>query len=410
MMNWSISNAKAQSLKPCRMIGIRTIQSLSLRRIFKKRESAISSIDPANLSDVAVRTIRDITLLETGPYIDLPHIIEEKYWDRGGEHLLRKTVLNYTTGAKIEKQEIYDAEGEFCCALETQYDEKVRPSRRINAIGQEEILSYDLCGNLKNHRDFSRTLETTIDTDFANRPIAQTQKGGISLTTSFFYDRKGNLICETDPRGHATRHDYDPLGQRITTHLPKTDSEAAVWQEYDSAGNAVLKIDAEGNSTRIAYNAYGKPTLTTYSDGAQEKSIYSLDGQLKTSEKSGLIFALDTDLGPKRFLLDTGANHSILHKSSEPKEHAQESRPGCWHSFDRNISYNGRQLDQLDFALAEIAEVFDVDGALGTDFLKRHVICLDIEHRIAYISPAKTSPLNNFFCWFLSIFVKLNAR
>lgn len=248
-----------------------------------------SSLNPNDLTDVTLRTMKQITPLDSGPFIGMPYRLEEKYWEKGQTHLLRRTVLTYGTGGKVEKQEIYDARGTHAFSLETKY-EKGLPVEKTNPLEQVEIFSYDVLGNQKSHRDFSGRLSTFTAYDFSNRPISQLKKGddGIQQESLLFYDQKHNLICEKDFRENQTIHRYDALGRRVETILPPIPTEAGqlvspkLDHHFDTAGNLIEKVDGMGYASKITYNAYGKPVVVTHPDGAKDEYVYFLDGNLRT--------------------------------------------------------------------------------------------------------------------------------
>lgn len=120
----------------------------------------------------------------------------------------------------------------------------------------------------------------------------------------------------------------------------------------------------------------------------------------------GAVLTLETDLGTKRFLLDTGATFSVLRESSAPEELAEELETGKWFYKNRNLSHENHNFGPVDFALTDLADAFEVDGVLGIDFFNRHAICFDIEQRTAYILPEEKGPgvFERFLCWADAIF------
>ena len=47
-------------------------------------------------------------------------------------------------------------------------------------------------------------------------------------------------------------------------------------------------------------------------------------------DKTGIVLSVDTNIGIKRFMLDTGANVSCLRESLVEKNHAREFEAGQW--------------------------------------------------------------------------------
>ena len=204
------------------------------------------------------QTIRRITPIGQAPYIGLPYIIEESYCQDGHEQLLKKTVLTYTTGAKIARQDVYDAKNVLQYSLTMAYDAKGRLIERTNAIGQTETMSYDACGNRTSWRDFSGRLTQTSAYDACHRPTIIKQQGddGIVQDRRLGYDLRSNLASDIDLRGNETKSVYDAMNRRLETHLPPIVSEdeelisSVCRSAYDGAGRETLHTDAEGNATK----------------------------------------------------------------------------------------------------------------------------------------------------------------
>lgn len=245
--------------------------------------------DPFDFSNVTCRTIREIIPYTGGPYTGLPEIILEKYWENGEEHLLSKTLFRYTKGAKVKEKEVYDSCDKYCYTQLMEYDEKNRLSSETDPSGRKAFYRYDLLGNQIYSKDFSGRIESSIEYDHSNRPFSILKKGedGICLNSRFSYDGLHQLRIKTDPQGHATSYEYDPLGSCIQTQLPKIPDEKGILiaptlkKSYDSASREISSTDALGNTTTTTYNAYGKPVRITHPDGATEEYTYNLDGSLK---------------------------------------------------------------------------------------------------------------------------------
>jgi RHS repeat-associated protein len=278
----------------------------------------------------AVRTIRKILPLASGPYLGMPHVIEDLYWEKGEEKLLRKTVLTYTRGGKISQQDIFDAEGLFRYSLKFFYDEKGRLIEEINALGQSEKVSYDACGNRISSLPSSGRCKIQTDYDLLNRAVGETLRGddGAALSSRFSYDGRHNLISETNPRGHTVYHAYDALGRRIQTSLPPASgsfSPSIAQRLYDASGNEVTHIDPCGHQTSRSFNSYGKAVLIIHPDGAREENTYNLDGSLQTSvDPLGVVTSYEYD----------GLGRVVLKRISSKGRTLSEER----------FAYRGRQL------------------------------------------------------------------
>ncbi len=90
---------------------------------------------------------------------------------------------------------------------------------------------------------------------------------------------------------------------------------------------------------------------------------------------AGCVVTLNTCLGKKRFLLDTGSSRSLIHR-----DQSSQLSP---------ISIGNLQLQNIEFLLFDFGEKFeDIDGILGMDFFSKHLIYLDFKGRQALIGPS----------------------
>ncbi len=134
----------------------------------------------------------------------------------------------------------------------------------------------------------------------------------------------------------------------------------------------------------------------------------SLDGFVKipfSIENYGIVLSLETELGTKRFLLDTGATHSALRESQVDKMKAAQFAPGRWlHTCQ--LMASGQDFGAWPFVLFEFSDLFACDGILGIDFFNEHAIALDFHNQIAYFQPPGVGPgrWERFVCWFKSAF------
>ncbi len=253
-----------------------------------------------NLAGVKTRIIKAITPMPNGPFVDMPYIIEERFWNGQHEELLKKTVLSYTTGGRIARKEITDACGEFRYALSFEYDHLGRLIKETNALGQSYHYTYDAAGNKTISSNQRRT--GTISYDCSNRPTQLVEIGfdGICHTTHYTYDGKHRKTSETDPFGNTTSYIYNDLDQLIETHLPQVLNEEGkpvtpvVTSQYDAAGREIVRTDPKGYTTKTDYNARSQVVRIRYPDGSLEHFTYNLDGTLSTHADRESLHTLHT--------------------------------------------------------------------------------------------------------------------
>jgi YD repeat-containing protein len=164
---------------------------------------------------------------------------------------------------------------------------------------------------------------------FCASALAQTQ----NTTTSFLYDKMGNVTQVTNPLGKITTFSYDALSRRIKETDPArgvtsyaydgidqlirvTDARTIVTSyeidglgnlkkltsadtgiansTYDEAGNVLTRTDAKLQTTRYQYDALDRLTLVTFHDGSTVAYEYDIGnngiGRLgKINDSSGSI-------------------------------------------------------------------------------------------------------------------------
>lgn len=95
-----------------------------------------------------------------------------------------------------------------------------------------------------------------------------------------------------------------------------------------------------------------------------------------------ILIEVQTELGPRKFILDTGCNHSMLRYPPDASKHF------AWFTFDQFL-INGIDFGSIKFRLFGIYSefYFHFDGILGVDFFKKRQIYFDFPNKKAYIGP-----------------------
>lgn len=114
------------------------------------------------------------------------------------------------------------------------------------------------------------------------------------------------------------------------------------------------------------------------------------------SMKGLIMFSIDTDAGKKRFLLDTGASTSIIKPTSVTEEELREMHKRPTFMTTSKFVMGDHDFGQMDLLFYDFADEFkDIDGFLGMDFCKKHVIYLDFKENKAFIGPVdRVHPLS----------------
>ncbi|MFS8562831.1 MAG: hypothetical protein LVR00_00220 [Rhabdochlamydiaceae bacterium] len=248
-----------------------------------------TSSDRCNLFDVRTRLIKELDLIPDGQtYQGMPRAITEKYWDGSTEKLLKKTLLTYTTGGYLAKQDIYDAQDIYCYSLTAKYDLAGRILEETNPLGQTAFYAYDSVGNQTLHKEFSNKKENHKEYDFSNRLTRMSEVGidGVKHITTHRYDGRHNRIATQDSYGNETRFDPDAFCQIVKIRRPSIISPngSALFpveqHNYDSLGRESRSVNPRGYETYRRFNARNQVISTEYPDEGHEHFIYNLDGTL----------------------------------------------------------------------------------------------------------------------------------
>ena len=235
---------------------------------------------------VTERRALSFTLNKDGPYVGLPNVIEEKFFEQGSEHLLQKCVLSYTTGARISQKDYYDADGVFRYRLTYQYDSCGRLIEESDPIGRVQKFAYDECGNKIFHHHFSGRVNSYFTYNAANLCTRAYQMGDdqVEIEECYEYDHKNRLVLEKKPLGQYVRYAYDSQGcvqSKKYPPLKRGQNEVCFSYTYDSLGRMIQEIDPKHHVTKRKYSACNQPIYIEYPDQSSDCYVYNLDGKLQ---------------------------------------------------------------------------------------------------------------------------------
>jgi YD repeat-containing protein len=103
--------------------------------------------------------------------------------------------------------------------------------------------------------DYSRTVTRVL----------KTNAGATLLTESKTFDRRGNVVSETDGEGHTFTATYDDLDRpKVLSGPPTTTSSAqqSVTYTYDASGKTTASTNALGESEVVTKDLLGRPVLS----------------------------------------------------------------------------------------------------------------------------------------------------
>lgn len=110
---------------------------------------------------------------------------------------------------------------------------------------------------------------TTVVSDYQGRTTSLTQHLGTTpaatgVTTTYSYDKAGNLAGMVDAKGNAWHYTYDLAGNKLTSDDP---DKGLSTMTYNVAGQLLSSTDARGVTLKYFYDNLGRPIKTTKADG-----------------------------------------------------------------------------------------------------------------------------------------------
>ncbi len=191
---------------------------------------------------------------ESGPDAETGDIYVDKAYDARGQE--SSTTRPYYWKAGEPQPATY--------VTRTDYDVLGRPVRVTFPDGAYTTSSYG-AWSVTGTDELGRAKTDRFDAD--DRPIAHEETvAGEVYTTTYLYDRRGNLAESRDPLGNVITSSTDSLGRR----LAMIDPDWGPWSyEYDDAGRMTAKTDAKGQRTEFVYDALGRKISKTSLAGTQ---------------------------------------------------------------------------------------------------------------------------------------------
>ncbi|PIS02513.1 MAG: hypothetical protein COT85_04940 [Chlamydiae bacterium CG10_big_fil_rev_8_21_14_0_10_42_34] len=94
---------------------------------------------------------------------------------------------------------------------------------------------------------------------------------------------------------------------------------------------------------------------------------------------SHIVVTINTDLGLKKFSIDTGSKISLL---NPPSEYTKTTNPIL---ISNEFSIGNKKLGPFNLRMYHLDPTFPFDGILGRDFLMKRHIFLDFKNKKAYV-------------------------
>ncbi len=252
---------------------------------------------------------------------------------------------------------------------------------RINVVIQEKVFSLEIDLGSK----FPLTLNKDLLEEIDNRPNGTAEwrdiRGNRYVSPAFLIPRLklGEFVWE-DVMVRQARADFT----ESTVIWRKNDAKDSVKRLQGVIGRPLLE------KINLLLDFSNSIVLASNNKSKLKEQGYNLDDMNKIpcemSEK-GIILSIETDIGTKRFDLDTGATVNFIRTSDV-------SRNQKLNTDSRGLSYlstskfviDGTDFGRTDLFLVDITPELQVlDGTLGMDFIERHIIYIDYPNQVLYI-------------------------
>lgn len=183
----------------------------------------------------------------------------------------------------------------------------------------------------------------------------------------------------------------------IVVEFPsEANEESIIWEDLEQEKSSPRVVGQLGRGLLKKVNLLldmecSKMILTN-----SVKKLKNDGYDLKTFEKvpfklgpKGIVIEIETDQGKVKLLLDTGCTWTMLHDFLYPEilEKKFDRHGFPIYKSDKFI------INKRDFGSKELyflkmtEELNDIDGFLGMDFIKKHVMYIDFEKQYIYIKP-----------------------
>jgi hypothetical protein len=192
--------------------------------------------------------------------------------------------------------------------------------------------------------------------------------------------RVGELVFDNV----TAKEDSEEFIVNNTFWVDKNKSEDVFKDKTGSIGRALL----ERKNLLLDFR---KSRIFVSNDQSKLKKMgYDLEKFKKVSfdiGRTGAILTFNTELGNIRLSLDTGSTVSFIRNSLVANRETNREKYGLPAVTCRRFEIGGHNFGDMDLYLQEISsELSELDGILGMDFIKHHVIYLDYTHHMVYLA------------------------
>ncbi|MGE5196268.1 MAG: hypothetical protein ACM3JI_02935 [Anaerolineae bacterium] len=121
---------------------------------------------------------------------------------------------------------------------------------------------------------------------------------------------------------------------------------------------------------------------------------YNLNKSIKVSfqmGRTGIILLVNTDIGTIKLSIDTGSTVSLVRSSIFQNTEINKKEHGIPIYTTSKFAIGNKDFGNKDLFLYDItSELNEIDGVLGMDFLKKHVVYIDYKNKVLYIGDSES--------------------
>lgn len=229
----------------------------------------------------------------------------------------------------------------------------------IDPLGRTGVRTeYDASGQISKIFDAAGN---ALDINYNSAASRQTVRDPFGNTTTYVFDKRGNVASEIDALGGVTARTYDRNNNIINETNPESNTTSYT---YDSRGNKLTETNGEGNTTRFTYNANNDLLTETDPLGNTTTYVYDAKGNLTSRrDAAGKITTYKyNQFGLLTEVLDANGNCSTFAYDFSGNITALTDPTGAKTNF--TYDRNGRVTSVTDALGAITNYIYDAQGRL----------------------------------------------